>query len=429
MALQDILKSVSSGALWRRNWQDMCRDLLRLKDEATVLKLAAHVLRLYRHFDEDERLEFFRFLLENFRVDADALKAAIAQYQLDPSPANVQHLNRASQPPRRQVFELFNMVPGGTPLLVDMRSDLLRLRREHPDISAVDEDLTALFRAWFNRGFLTLEQINWDTPAAVLEKLIEYEAVHEIQGWDDLQRRVSSGRRCYAFFHPALPGEPIIFVQAALTSGLAGSIDQLIRDESTRADAGESEASADTAIFYSISNCQHGLTGIAFGDLLIKQVVDLISSELPHIKAFATLSPIPGFGGWLTKAQAAGELSAAEATVVETVRNNPDQFPWQTDDGSTETVMSALCAHYLLHEKRGDAPLDPVARFHLRNGARLERLNWAADSSAKGKQQSAGMLVNYVYDQKSVTRNHESYVYEGNVISSNAFAQLARKRQ
>jgi malonyl-CoA decarboxylase len=420
--LQDLLKSVSNVSLARRHWQDMCRDMLRLKDEATVLKIAAETLHRYAQFDAPERQAFFRFLLEEFRVDRDSLKAAIAQYQLDPSPSAVQRLNHASQPARRQIFEILNMVPHGTLQLVAMRSDLLELLGEDRDLEPVDQDLVALFRAWFNRGFLSLEQIDWQTPAAVLEKLIEYEAVHEIKGWEDLHRRLSADRRCYAFFHPALPGEPIIFVQAALTDGLAGSIDQIIRAETS-----EPEARADTAIFYSISNCQTGLKGIAFGDMLIKQVVDLISGELPHIKTFATLSPVPGFNRWLSTMRESDSLSEVERRVVDRVLADADDFAWQDDDA--DAVLSALCAHYLLKEKRGDAPLDAVARFHLRNGARLERMNWAGDTSPKGLCESAGLLVNYVYDKKSVTRNHERYVYDGDVVSSSAIASLARKRR
>ncbi len=426
MALQDILKSVTNVTPWRRGWQDLCHDVLRLKNEATMLKVAAVVLDRYDGFDEAERLTFFRFLLEAFRADHDAIEAAISNFRNDPGPESVQALNRASLPARRQLFEVFNMVPEGTVRLVRMRSHLLGLLKAQPDLKPVDDDLAVLFSAWFNRGFLSLERISWQTTAAVLEKLIDYEAVHEIRGWDDLKRRLSDGRRCYAFFHPALPGEPIIFVQAALTRGLAGSIDQLIREEdhpSTRTD----EEDADTAIFYSISNCQPGLTGIAFGDLLIKQVVDLISSELPQVKTFATLSPVPGFCRWLATARKTGALSEAESLAANRAIARADEFPW-ADDESVQPTLMALCAHYLVNEKRGDVPLDSVARFHLRNGAHLERVNWAGDSSAKGLAQSAGMLVNYVYNRRSVTRNHERYVFEDDVVASSAITQLTRKR-
>lgn len=428
MALQELIQSVTNVALRRRTWQDMCRDLLRLKDEATVLKLAQEVLNRYDAFDDSQQLEFFVFLLDEFRVDSAALQAAIEQYQADPSPLNVQVLNRASQPSRRQLFEVFNMTPEGTINLVSMRSTLLGLLKSHPALKAVDKDLELLFSAWFNRGFLSLERVNWETPAFILEKLITYEAVHEISGWDDLHRRVSSGRRCYAFFHPALPNEPIIFVQVALTDHLAGSIDTLIRDEEAR----RNEGKANTAIFYSISNCQAGLRGIAFGDLLIKQVVDLISLELPHIKTFATLSPIPGLGQWVQQAldNDDGALTAAERGAVQKIQQLPRD--WMDDESlcaEFEPILLPLCAYYLLSEKRRELPLDSVARFHLRNGARLERINWMGDASPKGLAESLGLLVNYVYDVGSVTKNHERYVYDESVVCSNAVTQLSKRRR
>jgi malonyl-CoA decarboxylase len=430
MVLQELFRSVTNAALRRRSWQDMCRDLLRLKDEATVLKLAQEIHTRYIEFDREAKVEFFQFLLDEFRADQSKLQNAIAQYQADPSPDNVQLLNRASLPARRQIFQLLNMTPNGTLNLVSMRSDLLSLLDAYTDLQAVDKDLEILLGAWFNRGFLSLEQIDWETPAFILEKLIRYEAVHEITGWDDLRRRVSSGRRCYAFFHPALPDEPIIFVQVALANGLAGSIDQLIRDETVAPIALEDEARANTAIFYSISNCQPGLRGIAFGDLLIKQVVDLISSELPHIKTYSTLSPIPGFGTWMKRAARDddSDLSAVERAVITQLQNSNDREWVGTQCADSQPILMALCAHYLLNEKRGNAPLDPVSRFHLRNGARLERINWLGDTSAKGIQESAGLLANYVYDRKSVTKNHEKYIYDNEVVSSNAVAQLAKRR-
>lgn len=430
MALQKLFRTVTNAALRRRSWQDMCRDLLRLKDDATVLKLAQEIHTRYIEFDREAKVEFFQFLLDEFRADPSELQSAIAQYQADPSPDNVQLVNRASLPARRQIFEVLNMTPNGTLNLVSMRSDLLSLLDAYTDLNAVDKDLEILLGAWFNRGFLSLEQIDWETPAFILEKLIRYEAVHEITGWDDLRRRVSSGRRCYAFFHPALQDEPIIFVQVALANGLAGSIDQLIRDDTAGPASVQDEARANTAIFYSISNCQPGLRGIAFGDLLIKQVVDLISSELPHIKTYSTLSPIPGFGTWMKRAARDddSDLSVVERAVI-TQLQNPNDREWVgTQCADSEPILMSLCAHYLLNEKRGDAPLDPVSRFHLRNGARLERINWLGDTSAKGIQESAGLLVNYVYDRKSVTKNHERYIYDNEVVTSSGVAQLAKHR-
>lgn len=430
MALQELLRSVTNAALRRRSWQDMCRDLLRRKDEATVLKLAQEILNRYAAFDGEQKLEFFEYLLAEFRADQEHLQTAIECYQADPSPANVQRLNRASLPARRQIFQVLNMTPTGTLDLVTMRSHLLALLDANRDLEPVDQDMEILFGAWFNRGFLSLEQIDWSTPAFILEKLIRYEAVHEITGWDDLRRRVSRGRRCYAFFHPALPNEPIIFVQVALATGLAGSIDQLIRDEAEDA-AAVDEARADTAIFYSISNCQPGLRGIAFGDLLIKQVVDLMSAELPHIKTYSTLSPIPGFTAWLKRAADGDGLALAERDVIDALLQHPGDRSWLDDPARCEAyqpILLALCAHYLVNEKRDEGPLDPVSRFHLRNGARLERINWLGDTSDKGLKESLGLLANYVYDRRSVTKNHERYIYDNEVITSNAVAQLARRR-
>lgn len=420
MALQNLIKLVTGGGLKKRAWQELCHDVLRLQDDATGLRLAEEILTRYQAFERDEALAFFQFLLNEFRVDHDALGAAIDAYQQDPSPINVQAVNRASLPSRRKIFELLNMCPEGMQCLLHMRGALKGLRRDDPGLAAVDSDLEILFRNWFNRGLLRLERIDWNTPAFVLEKLIQYEAVHEITGWDDLKRRVSRGRRCYAFFHPVVPHEPVIFVQVALTNGLVASIDQVIGEDAIA----HTETPADTAIFYSISNCQDGLRGIAFGDLLIKQVVDLISAEFPQIRTFATLSPIPGFAAWVTKCAAESE----EETLISVCQQIAQPDWWLQANDALKQDLMALCATYLTGVGPDRRPLDPVARFHLRNGARLERINWLGDTSPKGLSQSHGMLVNYVYDLATVTKNHEKFVYEHIVTSSNAVRQLAAKR-
>ena len=431
MALENILKLVAGAALKRRTWQDICHDLLRYRDEATVLRLAAELLQRYDEFENSEQLEFFSHLLREFRVDQSNLNAAIDAYQEDPNPLNVQAINRASLPSRRNLFEILNMCPGGTAHLLAMRVALARFLEEEPELRAVDSDLEILFRNWFNRGFLTLQRIDWRTPAFVLEKLIAYEAVHEIKGWDDLQRRVSTGRRCYAFFHPALPNEPIIFVQVALVKGLVAAVDDIIgasskatSDESSEQTPAQTrEEDTDTAIFYSISNCQRGLVGIAFGDLLIKQVAEQIAADCPQIKTFATLSPVPGFAKWLGDARTT--LESSQRTTVDSYLAFPKKV-LAAENADCKT-LSRLCAHYLVNEKRGDEPIDPVARFHLRNGARLERINWLGDPSSKGLNESLGILVNYVYDLSAVTKNHEKYVYDGGVVTSNAVKQLAKR--
>ena len=299
--------------------------------------------------------------------------------------------------------------------------------KDEPELWAVDSDLEILFRNWFNRGFLTLQRIDWRTPAFVLEKLITYEAVHEIKGWEDLQRRVSTGRRCYAFFHPALPNEPIIFVQVGLVKGLVAAVGDIIGSNSDKTSEETPdqirEEDADTAIFYSISNCQRGLVGIAFGDLLIKQVAEQISTDCPQVKTFATLSPVPGLAKWLS--DTLDSLESSQRSIVERYLACPEKvLDAENEDRKT---LSHLCAHYLINEKCGDAPADAVARFHLRNGARLERINWLGDPSSKGLNESLGILVNYIYDLSTVTKNHEKYVYEAGVVTSKAVKQLAKR--
>ena len=262
-----------------------------------------------------------------------------------------------------------------------------------PELRPVERDLTHILTSWFNRGFLELRQLDWTTPAHILEKLIEYEAVHEIQGWSDLQRRLAPDRRAFGFFHPALPDEPIIFVQVALTRGMASSIQRLLSSEPAPLDE-----DTDSAIFYSITNCQRGLAGISFGNFLIKRVTATLRAELPDLVTFATLSPIPGFAKWLADAQANGSLAAI--------------------DPVDQNAMEAACAQYLVGARRGTLPLDPVARFHLRNGARVERLNWQGDTSDKGTRESHTLLVNYLYSGQDLEANHDALVLDGVVIAS-----------
>jgi malonyl-CoA decarboxylase len=284
--------------------------------------------------------------------------------------------------------------------LVAMREAVLEALPEMPELKPLDDDLAHLFGAWFNPGFLELRRIDWDSPAALLEKLIAYEAVHEIKGWGDLRRRLQSDRRCFAFFHPALPGEPVIFVEVALTKGMAAKIAPLLA-ESTGKDE------ADTAIFYSISNCQKGLRGISFGNFLIRFVVEALADELPSLKQFATLSPIPGFRRWLEHRQKKESDPELAGLSGESLAENLSLKP----------TLEKLCAVYLTSPgKRG--PIDPVARFHLKNGARLERINWAANASRKGMAESFGLMVNYLYDVATIEANHEKFVSEGKIALS-----------
>ena len=322
------------------------------------------------------------------------------------------------------MFRRLNVAPGATAALVDLRRRLLRELKAHPDWVGVDADLEHLFGSWFNRGFLRLERIDWRTPALILEKLIEYEAVHEIAGWPDLHRRLAADRRCFAYFHPALPEEPLIFIEVALTERISTTVAPLLDPESPEADP----ARADCAIFYSITNCQEGLRGISFGNFLIKQVADDLGREFPRLKTFATLSPIPGFRKWLAgdASKSANEAQGREITLL---LAHLDDTGWFQDKGIAAVLqqpLTQLCAHYLLHAKHGEEPLDPVARFHLSNGARLDRINWLGDTSEAGMVRSAGLMVNYVYKLADVEANHEAYVKERRVIASSRLEKLAR---
>jgi len=398
-----------------------CHDLVSAHGEASGTALASQILDSYLALNDDERLGALLLLDTAFAPDADTLSAAARSYADNPDDDTYRALANAIEAPRQELFRRLNMAPGGTTAIVGMRQLVLARLREHPELKPFEHDLKHLLASWFNRGFLQFEQIDWRTPAVILEKLIAYEAVHEIQGWDDLRRRLADDRRCFGFFHPALPDEPLIFVEVALTHGLAGEIHTLI---DTAPDEHKKQQ-PDTAIFYSISNCQTGLAGISFGNFLIKQVADAVKKEFPGITQFATLSPIPGFRKWLDDVL---------------VRDTPDwlseddidllnRSDWRDNELIRQPLKPALmnlCARYLVEEKRNGRPLDPVARFHLGNGASVERLNWAADLSDKGIEQSTGMMVNYLYDSEQIVRNHEAYVRDGIVAASSAVTKLAK---
>ena len=406
--------------------RDLCRSLLRTKGEASAVTLARRALDAFARLDTDERDAFFEFLRCDLDPDPAVLDAAIERYRASPAPETAAALTAAAEPPRQELLRLMNTAPEGTRDILAMREALLDARARRPELKVVDDDFVHLLRSWFNRGFLELHRIDWRTPALVLEKIIAYEAVHEILDWEDLRRRLQADRRCFGFFHPSLPDEPLIFVEVALCNGLAGSVTDLLFGKV------EPDVEADTAIFYSISNCQRGLTGISFGNFLIKQVVRELMAEVPALRTFATLSPVPGFRKWLVRAAAEGRLPAGpgpdgggdRGAALDGI-DAPD-WPAEHAPGSRlEPRLTSLCAHYLLHGKRGLHPLDPVARFHLRNGARLERIDWLADPSPTGLAQSAGMMVNYVYDEAAVFANHEAFVNEGKIACSPAVAALA----
>ncbi|MCG6951130.1 MAG: malonyl-CoA decarboxylase [Betaproteobacteria bacterium] len=393
----------------------LCRALLSERGEASGATLAREAVRAIEALDDAERERFFDALAGEFSPAPSAVTRAAQAYQADPGPRTLARLQRTVEPVRQELYRRLNMAPGGMAALVAMRTRLLAGLSGHPQWRAADDDLLHLFHSWFNRGFLRLERIDWRTPANILEKLIDYEAVHAISGWDDLRRRLQADRRCFAFFHPALPDEPLIFIEVALTRALAERVEPLLEPGAPIEDAER----ATHAMFYSITNCQDGLRGISFGNFLIKQVAEDLRSQLPKLKTFATLSPVPGFAAWLSALRKRGELQLPAL-------EQPDWHDAEDRD-ALQKDLSALCAHYLLHARRGEEPLDPVARFHLGNGAMLERVNWLADLSQAGLARSLGMMVNYVYRLEDVEKNHEAYVKAHRVIASRSVEKLARE--
>lgn len=398
----------------------LCHELLSERGEVSGARIAREALAAYQALDEVALGVFFSLLVKEFSPDPGKIGEAADAYGLQSSYENFARLQRAVGSPRRELFRRLNVASGGIGMLLEMRRRLLRGLNDHPNWAAVEADLGSLFRSWFNRGFLVLQRIDWHTSAMVLEKLIQYEAVHEIQGWGDLRRRLQADRRCYAYFHPALPDEPVIFIEVALTRGLSARAQPLLDPDSPAIDP----AAADCAIFYSITNCQEGLRGISFGNLLIKQVAEDLGREFTRLKTFATLSPIPEFRKWLASGTGLAEGDSRSAE-ISALLARLDAADWR-EDKAVRRELSRLCAYYLVHAKLGKEPFDPVSRFHLGNGARLERLNWLGDTSAAGMRRSAGMMVNYVYRLDDVERNHEAYAQEHRIIASRRFAVLAK---
>ncbi len=430
--LQRLLRSapprpgVPSRAAVRsaRRVASICHELLSQRGEVSGAFIAREALAAYQSLDEQALDVFFSFLVKEFSLDPEAVGRSADAYRREPSPGNLLGLQQAVESPRQELFRRLNMAAGGIGVLLEMRRRLVRGLVEHPHWAGIETDLAHLFRSWFNRGFLVLQRIDWRTSALVLEKLIQYEAVHEIQGWHDLRRRLQADRRCYAFFHPTLPDEPVIFIEVALTRGMSAKVQPLLALDSPVVDP----ASADCAIFYSITNPQEGLRGISFGNLLIKQVAEDLGREFPRLKTFATLSPIPGFRKWLAAGTGLreGDPRHAELAALLAKLDVQDWFKDKARAAEILKQLGRLCAYYLLYAKRDDEPLDAVARFHLGNGARLERLNWLGDTSAAGMRRSAGLMVNYVYRLDDLEHNHEAYAREHRIIASRRFGVLAR---
>ena len=413
--------------------------------EVSARARAAALGNAYLALDTTGRERFLRVLAEDFDVDSGEVDGAVeALRRADGKEARrnaEQVLRRTLEAPRVRLLTQFNALPEGIKFLVDMRAEVLALMRHDPALGALEADLKALLTTWFDVDFLDLRRITWDSAsAALLEKLIGYEAVHAIESWDDLKNRLDSDRRCFAYFHPRMPDEPLIFVEVALIDGMAGNVQTLL-DESAPV---EDPKTADTAIFYSISNAQKGLAGISFGHFLIKRVVDSLAGEFKGLSTFATLSPIPGFQAWLEQILSEGEprlllpserkaLKAARGSArgakgtLKALLSTPD---WHADETASQALrapLMRLCARYLVEEKRpGGEVLDPVAHFHLGNGARMERLNWMGDRSARGLEQSAGIMINYLYKQSEIDENHEDYTSSGRVAASSGIRHLLK---
>jgi malonyl-CoA decarboxylase len=357
--------------------------------EVSGVTLARSILDRYAIMSSNEKLDFFEFMTDKLEIDPEYVIKTLDAFKINPNKATYQAFAEASEPKRQELARRLNQVPGATAQLVKLRKDLLGMVKDRPKLGPLDVDLKHLFASWFNRGFLVLRPINWSSPADILEKIIAYEAVHAIHSWDDLRLRLKpTDRRCFGFFHPSMPDEPLIFVEVALTKGIPNSIQELLADERDSINA----ADADTAVFYSISNCQAGLAGISFGNFLIKQVASDLATDLPGISTFVTLSPIPGLNRWLETSK------LADANLGQD---------------------KALAAHYLLKAKKPDGmPLDPVARFHLGNGAKVHAVHTQADTSENGLKQSNGTMVNYLYDLSQISQNHEKFVSDKTVVAS-----------
>lgn len=404
--LSDLLTTLLDRPAFRRRSSDGqriredCIKLLAERAEISGLQLAGTIFGQYDALDPDEQVAFFEFLNDELDIDPASLASLAETYRETPSPENYLALSKASEPARQQLFRRLNEAPGATAEIVRMRQALLRLLKDHPHLRRTDHDLQHLLRSWFNRGFLVMQQITWDSPATILEKIIAYEAVHEIQNWDDLRRRLQpEDRRCFAFFHPSMPTEPLIFVEVALTKGVPNSVQTLLADT----DEPLPETEANTAVFYSISNCQPGLAGVSFGNSLIKQVARDLSRDLPNLKTFVTLSPIPGLKRWM----------------------NAEGIEGNADDAAKS---KKLAAKYLLTAKDAKKrPLDPVARFHLGNGAMVYALHHGADTSDRGQAQSDSVMVNYLYDLGRISQRATQFSKNNTIAASSEVKTMVRR--
>ena len=391
------------------NPKDAINSVLSATGEVSSLVYAEHFLSIYEDMTEKQKISIFKYLLGNLDIDHVKLRQAAEEYGQDPTQSGMSAIKNLSEPEWQILFERLNATANGTVKLVRLREDLLKYRREHPDFLRMDVSLLSLFKTLFNPGYLVMEPIDWTTPATVLEKIIAYEAVHEISSWDELRSRLAPpDRKCFAFFHLAMPDEPLIFVEVALTDKIPDSIQSILVDDRKHL----TEDATNTAVFYSISNCQNGLVGVSFGNLLLKQVVQQLQEEVPSLKTFVTLSPVPGFNRWLSKFD----------TNLSKIITDTD---WTNSAKKYRKSLESAMARYILISDRPDmAANDPVARFHLGNGATVHRFNYLGDTSDNGITQSAGMMINYLYELNTIDVNHENYANTKEIVADDSIRNL-----
>ena len=393
----------------------LCDDLLSNKGAVFGITVARDITSLYQELSNENKFNFFKKLNEKYKPNHTKVGEAIELYTKSQNEKNLSTLFKVAEGKRRELFRRMNMAPNGTSIIVSLREDLLKILNDNKDLVPFDNDLRHLFSAWFNPGFLKLEKITWETKAAVLEKIMKYERVHHINDMNELKRRLGEDRRFFSYFHPALEDEPIIFVQVALTKGLGKSIQEIMKP------SGESNKKYDTATFYSISNCQEGLSRITLGNFLIKRVVYEIQEELPQIKNFGTLSPIPGFSEWFSYLDENKiKIILGNLQIDLSFLKSSDLKLGDSKIISNKEAMIKLVAHYIVNEKNHKGlPINNVTRFHLGNGAIVDDIVVNANISETGFKRSFGIMVNYLYELKSIEKNHEDYMNNKKVIFSN----------
>ena len=410
---QNIISSIMSGTLknnlfggedfgvLHKDINKALESVMTSSGEVSSLVYAEHLLTLIEQLNDNDLVIFLKKLAENYDIDPSVLSEALKEYAANKTQANLEKVSTSSEPGWVELFRRLNTTPNGTVRLVRLRERIRGLVKDNPEIAFFNSSLLNLFKSWFNPSFLVLEKIDWSTPANILEKIIEYEAVHEINSWDDLRARLApEDRRCFAFFHPLIPDEPLIFVEVALCDKMPESINEVIKIDRETTEYKD----INTAVFYSISNCQDGLAGISFGNFLIKKVAHKLKQELDDLSKFVTLSPMPSFVKWLEKKS-------------------------MYEDMDEDSLMTQAILYLTESEREDNSPNDPVAKFHLGNGAILEKINLNADLSDKGLIQSKGLMVNYLYNLELLEKNHELFFKTKNVQQSDGIKSLKKKLQ